>query len=841
MLARRDGGEQAEPFRPPRTGPARAVAHPTNLPLQLTSFVGRERQLDDVGGLLARRRLVTLTGAGGSGKTRLALEVAKRFLPEFEDGVWLVELGSLSDAAQVAQATAVAVGAESRSRRPSEESIADHIGQRSFLIVLDNCEHLVGACASLAGTLLTRCPELKVLATSREPLGLQGEVDARVPSLTLPAPDFEFSVGELRGFESVRLFTERAAAAAPQFELTEATGRGVADICRRVDGMPLALELAAARVAVLSVDEIAERLRGSLSLLAGGGRNALSRQQTLTATIDWSHDLLGESERALFRRLGVFAGSVSLAAVEEVCAGDPIAPAEVLDLLGALVSKSLVLSERSARESRFRLLVPLRQYARERLEEAGERELLEAHHRRHFVELGEAIEPGLVAVDPAPALARLDLEYDDLRIALRRALASDPGRALRLATSLWRYWLARSRFAEGGEWLRAALERTTEPSSSRTRALVGACILGIRQGENVAGPEALTESVEVGRAAGDDLASAEALQLVGALDFIYQPASEGPGRLDRSRELAVSLASRSLLASALQTLAVRADFRGDRPRALELLGESLALLRRLPEEEPLTLPVVLAILVTPEGPGGSPRVFLEETLVQARRVRAPQAVGDVLVTLGSVHRNAGQPEAARERLDDAVARFRDVGDTVGTAIALGQLGNLLRLTGDHETARELLEECLALREQIGDRRGVGLALGNLGLLAARTGDSGRARELLARARKGFLAAGDKPGEAHVEMNLGHVATDEGEFGEARAQLERAKRIWSDFLDIERVAAWLDVCLVAISGQQGDEERARRHLAQALAVFQSTRDAAGTAWCERQAVAVEGPC
>jgi predicted ATPase len=341
-----------------------------NLPLQLTGLVGREREISEVGRMLEDARLLTLTGPGGSGKTRLALAVASEVVEEYEDGAWLVELAPLSDPELVPEAVASVLGVREATGSPLLETLADHVRSRTILLVLDNCEHLIEACAGLVEELLRSCPNLSILATSREALGVEGETIFVVPPLSLPDPRRLPAVDGLSHYEAARLFVERARALRPSFALTEQNAVAVAQICHRLDGMPLAIELAAARVRVLSVEQIAKRLEDSFALLTGG-RSTLAHHGTLGATMDWSHDLLSEEERVLFRRLSVFAGSFALEVAETVGSGGGIGEGEVLDLLSSLVNKSLVLVTERDGEARFRMLETVRQYASDKLEEAG--------------------------------------------------------------------------------------------------------------------------------------------------------------------------------------------------------------------------------------------------------------------------------------------------------------------------------------------------------------------------------------------------------------------------------------------------------------------------------------
>ena len=448
--------------------PLRALdARPHNLPLQMTSFVGREAELAAVAGLLAgAARLVTLTGAGGAGKTRLALQAAADAAEGAPDGVWFVDLAPLTDPDLVPSAAlAAARGPELPGRGPLG-SLLDHLRPRQALLLLDNCEHLLDACAALADAVLRGCPGVRVLATSRELLGFAGEVAWRVPSLAVPPapawhpgpdvpPPDDRGTGEpaagatgtapaalagVYGAPAVRLFAERARAVRPAFALGAADALTVAEVCRRLDGLPLAIELAAARARVLSVDELLARLDDRFRLLTGGSRTALRRQQTLQATVDWSHALLSAPERVLFRRLGVFANGGTLAAAEAVCAGGPAGPGgpleagAVLDLLTGLVDKSLVVADATAEGTRYRLPETIRQYAAQKLVDAGEAAALRDRHRDWYAAWAEAADPQIVGRDQRAWFRRMDAEHDNLRAALAWSAAAGDGAAeLRLA------------------------------------------------------------------------------------------------------------------------------------------------------------------------------------------------------------------------------------------------------------------------------------------------------------------------------------------------------------------------------------------------------------------------
>ena len=430
-----------------------------NLPVQLTRFIGREAEMAQVRALLADNRLVTLTGAGGAGKTRLALQVAAGLAAEFPAGVWQVDLAPLTDAALVAVTVARALGLPDEAGWPTVATVADFIAAGRALVVLDNCEHLLDGCASLAEDLLRACPALTIMVTSREPVGVAGEATWRVPSLPVAS-------------EAVELFADRAQRARPGFAITAENGGPVAEICRRLDGMPLAIELAAARLRVFSPAEIAAGLHDRFRLLTGGSRTAVRRQQTLRASVDWSYALLSEPERVVFWRLAAFAGGFDLQAAQAVGAGDGLERHQVLDLLALLVDKSLVAGEESQGCTRYRLLETVRQYAAEKLGESGEAGQVRARHRDHYTAMAARLDTPADG-DPPRQIRRLEADIDNLRAAFGWSLElSDRETALRLASSLQPLWLGRSRMFEGLAWFDAALTgdlATAEPLAPQVR------------------------------------------------------------------------------------------------------------------------------------------------------------------------------------------------------------------------------------------------------------------------------------------------------------------------------------------------------------------------------------
>src|SRR5215208_7121295 len=451
--------QPVQPIATPTEEPSDTGKH--NLPTPRTSFVGREREMLEVKRELVMTRLLTLTGAGGLGKTRLALELAQDLVGVYSDGVWFVELATLTEGALVPQLVAKVLGVQEQPNRRPTDTLVDALKTKEMLLVLDNCEHLVEACASLVDALLAGCPRLKVLATSRESLGVPGETVWVLSSLSVPHTDRLPETGELTRYDAVRLFVERARLRLPDFDLTSANGRVVAEVCSRLDGMPLAIELATARMGSLAVEEVAQRLEDSLGLLSVGPRTVAPRQRTIRATLEWSHGLLSESEQVLFRRLSVFAGGWTLEAAEAVGSDDGIEKRNILDLLSGLVDKSLVVAEIAQDGTvRYRMLEPVRQFAREQLERSEENYTVRGQHATWYLDLAERAETELKGRGQAAWLARLEEENDNLRAAMAWLLETgELEDAVRLAWALVHFWGFRGHQVEGRRWTEEALAK----------------------------------------------------------------------------------------------------------------------------------------------------------------------------------------------------------------------------------------------------------------------------------------------------------------------------------------------------------------------------------------------
>jgi predicted ATPase/DNA-binding SARP family transcriptional activator len=797
-----------------------------------TSFVGRRRELAEIGQALGRTRLLTLTGPGGAGKTRLAYEVASRLAGGYPDGVHVVELASLSRPELVPQTVASVLDVPLSETGTAEVALARQLAERRLLIVLDNCEHLLDACARLAAAVLRTCPDVVVLATSREPLRVGGEVTWRTPSLALPDLQALPPLARLAELESIRLFVERACAAAPSFVLDATTAPAVAEICVRLDGMPLALELAAARTSALAPAQIASRLDDALRVLGRGSRTAVTRQQTLHATLAWSHDLLEEDERALFRRLAVFAGSMSLEAVEHVCGGDGL---DVVDLLSRLVDKSLVQADQADGTVRYRLLETIRQFADQRLREAGERAARVRAHRDWYLAFAAEHDPERalgVANDTPQAL---DAEHDNLRAALASGLAGDPAEALQLAVSLWRFWLARGHFSEGSRWLEATLAAAPERTPLRARALLAAAAMHVRRGDRSAHVPGLAgEAAAIMREADDDQALALTLHLTGPLAWVEDGDwTHAVQLVEEGRTLATRVGAAAVVASATHMLGVICLLRSGASEAGTYLSDTLALLDRLPADLPPKFSVVTPGWFWEIGPDGQPRMPFTETVLVYQRVGADQASAYTLSNLAYAARLGGDPVQARKLVSQSVAAFQRLHDLHGEGLALCHLANLRRLAGELPEAGELLERSLGIRRRLGDRRGVGVTVVNQGLVAAAAGDLGRADRLLREAFLLFEEMEDGPGRWGALLNLGLVLIDAGEEDRAR----RVLRQWRELPLIPlsfRPRAWTLLALAALERRAGDEAAAADCLDEARRRFVALDDLTGLSFLDDHA-------
>ncbi|MGA5304664.1 BTAD domain-containing putative transcriptional regulator [Nucisporomicrobium flavum] len=798
------GREEARP--PPPAAPRHNLAPP------LTSFVGREREIADVHRLLARGGLLTLTGVGGAGKTRLAEEAGRRLIGSYRDGVWFADLAQVTDARLVANTVAAALGLDPGAGAHPLRTLVGRLAPQRLLLILDNCEHLLTACAELAGAVRRDCPGVTLLATSREPLHAAGEVTFRVPSLEVPDAQTGGDLARLAALSSVRLFLDRARDVRPGFAVDAGNAAAVVEICRRLDGIPLALELAAARMSHLEAVEIAERLHQALALLGRAGR--LTRHATLRTTLEWSHALLTGDEQVLLRRLAVFAGSFSLPAAEEVCGDERLARPDILDCLGRLVDKSLVQIERAGDRSRYRLLETIRQLARERLGEAGEADAFDAAHCRHFLRLAVDSDTdrasGIVVERPQA----LDIDHDNLRAALSWSVRHDPGQALLLGVSLWRYWLARGHFVEGSGWLEQVLAAAPEPSPEHARAWFALAVLDARRGLSDRLPSLGDAAVAAVERSGTPIDVTWARLMRGIL-LVGVAELDDVERTARAA-LADDGSPPPIVATAHWLAALVALFQEDVGVAGHRFHRCLRHLRLVgPTVAPFLPAVTLSMPLVPVA--GSLVPIFEETWLLGRRVGAVQGHAYALSALGYVHRLAGDLDGALDTTWQAVDAFTRSDDPAGLAHALNHLGCVERDARRFDSAGEHLRAALRLRERLGDRRGENLSRANLGLLSAAVGDVAEGRRVARSALDRFEAVDDEPGVGGALLNLSVVEMFAGERHRARVLAEQAVDAFAP-QGYLRLDAWTRLLAAELAVAENDLPAVQRHGRAARALF-----------------------
>jgi predicted ATPase/class 3 adenylate cyclase len=689
--------------------PLRSLDNPklqNNLPAQVSSFIGREAQLAEVRRLIGCSRLVTLTGPGGAGKTRLGLQAAAALLDGSGDGVWFVDLAPLHDADLVVATVASVLGIREDPGRPLTGTLVEAVGQRRLLVLLDNCEHVIDACAKLSDTLLRGCQNLVLLATSREPLGIDGERVYRVPSMGTPSDGD--SVDAIRNTEAVRLFADRAEQQGVRLGWDRQTAAVAGRICRRLDGIPLAIELGAARLRTMSVTELDARLDQRFAILTGGSRAGLPRQQTLLAMVDWSWELLTAAERHVLTSLSVFAGGFDPAAAEAVTAGEIVLAGEVPGHLGALVDKNLVqFDDTGAGPVRYRLLETVRQYATRRLEEhdRSAADEVRAAHRDHYLALAESAAPQLVANDQAEWLDRLDLELDNLRAAIAFSLQqADLAPGIRLVASLRIFWKARGHAAEGADALRALLRLPGAQRATllRARALATGAYLLEQLGGYAIAEEYCDEALGVARSAGDDY----------------------------------------LVADLLSVRAFVRVRRGQQAAALPLVELGLDLARRL-DDPHLTarLLSVRSFAVDVEGDHAGAARDAAASLVLFRQAGDRREVGTMLGNLGYAELAMGDLESARSRLIESLDIARELDDTYGVVYGTFNLGLAEHLKGSPEAAAVLFAESFDLARRVQMKAGTAYAL--IGLAMAGSGtDPVRSARLHGAADEDLAALGE---------------------------------------------------------------------------------------------------
>jgi len=827
-------------------------AYPNNLPVQFTPFIGREQELVAVCDLLRREdmRLLTLTGSGGTGKTRLGLQVAAELSDSFADGTFFVNLAPISDPALVVPTIAETLGIQEGAGQSLLERLRENLRAKRVLLLLDNFEPVVSAAVQVV-ELLAACPKLKALVTSREVLHVQAEHEFTVPPFPLPDLKHLPDLATLSHNAAIALFIQRAQATKPDFQLTNANARAIVEICARLDGLPLAIELAAARMKLLPPQALLARLGQRLQVLTGAARDVPARQQTLRNTIEWSYNLLDAAEQRLFRRLSVFSGGCTLEAAEAICAapGDGNEAGQVLDTVASLIDKSLLQqTEQDGEEARFMMLETIREYGLECLAASGEEAVTRLAHAEYYLTLAEAADKEVVGPQQAAWLERLEREHDNLRAALRwlleqREVSQCTESALRLGSALWRFWQVRGHPSEGRQWLEKALtESRAGMAPVRAQALYAAGMLAIDQGDYDQATRQCEESLALFRELNDRRGMAVSLSVLGYAAQRRGENNTARALLEESLTIGRTLGDRQSIARSLCFLATEADSRGDYIAARAMYEESLAIYRETGDlyniadvliafalemhhqgehvmarslaEEGLELCKklgnsmgfaykrgiqLLHFDAFYQGDFTMARSFLEENLrtAKAQGDRAEIATG--LMRLGIIALYQGDFVVARSLLEESLVLLRAVGDKRNVAYALGDLGRVALYQGDFVTARAPLEEDLAIAREMGNQRNLSYALGFLGQLALYQGDWTTARSLMEESLAIHRETGDQLGTARRLYDLGRVAFGEGDV-RARALYEEALTIFLALKSKWFIAASFEALAAAVLAQ-----------------------------------------
>lgn len=753
-----------------------------NLPARLTSLVGRVEELAELRRLLTRPdvRLVTLTGAGGSGKTSLALAIAHALLSDnestaFPDGIYFVNLAPIHEPALVASTVAQVLGIKEEAGKPLLTTLQEALRQRRLLLVLDNFEQIITAAPQLS-ELLTRCATLKLIVTSREVLRVRGEHEFLVPLLALPRPGNQATADQLGQFAAVQLFVERVQALKPAFVLDESNATTIAEIVTRLDGLPLAIELAATHSKLLSPTAILERLQDRFKLLRSNVRDLPDRQRTLRATIDWSYELLTPNEQTLFRRLAVFVGGRTIEAIEAVC-NPPDQPAlpplgiDVLDGLTALMDKSLLYQQEDVDgEPRFLMLVTVYEYALERLNESEEYAALRQEHAHFYLHLVEVSELALRSTNQLWWLNRLEVEHTNFQSALQWALEQvEPTLALQLGSVLWRFWEVRGYLAEGRMWLQRILQKVEGPLSLQAKVLIGAGALARAQGDY---EEAIT-------------------------------------RLERALHLWQTTNDEVGISNALTHIGRVLSAQGKYNQAVELLEQGLALRRAAGDQRRIADSLLYVGTATKVlGDYARSQILFEESLAIRQALADQQGIAESLESLGSLAYDQNNLDRALHFFEQCLALRKILGDKPNIAHSINSVGRVMHTQGDYAKARQLFTESLTLHQAMGNKYGIATALNNLGCLATDENDLPQAYHYFQQSYNYFAEQSNKYGIALTLNNLALTNRMMGDLIQAQAQYRQALLLNQELGNLQRTAEVI-TGIGTVAGLQGELEKAAR--------------------------------
>ena len=736
-------------------------ARPNNLPVQLTSFIGRTEEINQIKDLLKQTRLLTLTGSGGSGKTRLAMQVAGDVIDEFANGVWLIELASLSDGVLLPIAISKEFGLMEEQNKSPEETLLDYFKDKELLLILDNCEHLIGPSAELTEKLLINCPGLKIIATSRESLRCHGEQTHRVSSLDFPDPKEKATPEKLSQYEAVRLFIERALSVNSSFRVNNSNAPALAEICFQLDGIPLAIELAAARTKILNVEKIHERLNDRFRLLTGGKRTALPRQQTLTALIDWSYDLLSDEEKTLWNRLSIFSGGWKMEAAEEICADDKIGKNEIMDILHSLTEKSIIIYNEE--KARFSILETIRQYGEEKINEKDEIKKLSDKHLEYYLKLAEILSKKIREIDSANIM---DTESGNVEKSLKWAVENNYTEdGLRLVLAMGKFWQMRGNFSDGIHRFESVIPENPERKDSLYSKVI--CQLGNfarLKGDVDRARRLIEESLKINRELDDKTGIGDSLVRLGILEFDQGSYEEAAKLYEEALELSRESGNKLNAAITLNNLGNVYSNQGDYSKAFILYEESLATRRELGDILGTAICLNnLGIVSYERGDYEKATDLLQESLLLRYKLGDREGTAITYMNLGNTSYNQGDYEKAKGYYKKSLDISKEIDNKSCIADSYCYLGNVLLEMHDPEKAAKFYHKCLVISRQLKANSQIAAASYGLGKVAFIKNEFEEARKYYSESADLNIQSGNKKDIALTILRFAEMQVKCGEY------------------------------------------------------------------------------
>ena len=757
---------------------------PNNIPIQLSSFVGREEVMNQLKDLIRQSRLLTISGSGGSGKTRLAMQVGADIIDDFENGVYISELASVSDPAFILQTIINSLGIKEEAGKTLKDSVTGYLKDKKMLIIMDNCEHLINECADLAEHLLIKCPDLKIIATSREALNCRGELTFRLPSLTLPDISVNNTPEQLSVYESVRLFIERALAVNPLFRVNNENAPAVSGICNRLDGIPLAIELAAARIKILSVEKIYERLDDRFKLLTGGKRTALPRQQTLKALIDWSYNLLPANEKILWCRLSVFNSGWTIESAEEICSDDIIFKEDVFDLMNLLAEKSIIIYDDA--KDRFRILETIKRYGEEKLRETEDADNFFLNHLNYYTKLSETAETKLNGEEVQNWLQVLESEHGNLQSAIEwSVLGNENEKGARLAGALGRFWDMRGYNSTGRRLIDIILENSagvSKPVLGKTLNWAGN--LAKFQGDYDVAEKFHEKSLSLRMEIGDERSIAESLNNIANTAFYKGDYGKAGKNYEVSLEYRRKIGDKNGIAASLSNLGNVAYFQKDLEKAQKFLNESLPLSREIGDKDAIANTLIsLGNVAFEKQNFKQARIYYEECLALSRKLGNKRDIANALQNLGILSLDERKYDLSQKYYEESLSLRKEIGDKGPIAHSMNGLGSVALYKGDFLNAEILFEQSIEIFRKIKNKSGLGYTLNGLGYAAYSLGNNEKAQRSFEEGLILNRESGDDRAVAHSLTGLGNLASANGD-------QEKSKTFFEESSVLSRGKEWV---------------------------------------------------